>query len=161
VLPQQAVVGIPAIPGFNHTGVVDALAALDHSTIPPKIGPPYPVYVGRTDGDGHTIAGLRMPALDAPTATYFGFNYRKAGYAEGELCDLAGTTLPLAKTKAERLVSGDPRPSLEERYPTPRDYVAAVEASARRLVEDREWSLRKAWSFRNDLTGWSGRAYSR
>jgi hypothetical protein len=78
-----------------------------------------------------------MPALDAPTATYFGFNYRKAGYAEGELCDLVGTTLPLAKTKAERLVSGDPRLSLEERYPTARDYVAAVEASARRLVEDR------------------------
>jgi Alpha/beta hydrolase domain len=102
VLPQQAVVGIPAIPGFNYTGVVDTVAALDHSTIPPKIGPPYPVYVGRTDGDGHTIAGVRMPALDAPTATYFGFNYRKAGYAEGELCDLVGTTLPLAKTKAER-----------------------------------------------------------
>jgi hypothetical protein len=32
---------------------------------------------------------------------------------------------------------GRPRPSLEERYPTPGDYVAAVEASARKLVEDR------------------------
>jgi hypothetical protein len=86
---------------------------------------------------GHTIAGIRMPALEAPTATYFGFNYRKAGYAEGELCNLAGTTLPFAKTKAERLASGDPRPSLEERYPTPRDYIAAVEASARKLVQER------------------------
>ena len=78
-----------------------------------------------------------MPVLEAPTATYFGFNYRKAGYAEGELCNLAGTTLPFAKTKAERLASGDPRPSLEERYPTPRDYTAAVEAAARRLVQER------------------------
>jgi len=95
------------------------------------------VYVGRTDGEGHTVAGLRMPALDAPIATYFGFNYRRAGYAEGELCDLSGATLPLAKTKAERLASADPRPSLEERYPTPRDYFAAVEASAHKLVQDR------------------------
>jgi hypothetical protein len=99
VPPQQSIVGIPAIPGFNYTGVINALAAVDHSTIPPKIGASYPVFVGRTDEDGHTVAGIRMPALEAPTSTYFGFNYRKAGYAEGELCDLAGTSLPFAKTK--------------------------------------------------------------
>jgi hypothetical protein len=137
VPPQPDIVGIPGIPGFKYTGVINKVAALDHSTIPPKIGAAYPVYVGRTDGDGHTVAGIRMPVLEAPTATYFGFNYRKAGYAEGELCNLAGTTLPFAKTKAERLASGDPRPSLEERYPTPHDYTAAIATSARKLVQER------------------------
>ena len=92
---------------------------------------------GAPTGMGTRSRAFGCPHSNASTATYFGFNYRKAGYAEGELCDLVGTTLPLAKTKADRLVSGDPRPSLEERYPTPRDYVAAVEASTRRLVEDR------------------------
>jgi alpha/beta hydrolase family protein len=138
VPPQQDLVGIPSIPVFKYTGVINTVAALDYSTIPPKIGASYPVYVGRTDGDGHTVAGIRVPALDAPTATYFGFNYRKAGYAEGELCDFyGGSTLPLVKTKAARLAAGDPRPSLEERYPTPPDHIAAVEASARKLVQDR------------------------
>ena len=136
VAPEPDIVGIPGISGFNYTGVINKVAALDDSTVPPKIGASYPVYVGRTDGDGHTVAGIRMPALEAPIATYFGFNYRKAGYAEGELCNTIGTTLPFAKTKAERLTAGDPRPSIEERYPNPGDYISAVEASARKLVQD-------------------------
>jgi hypothetical protein len=40
-------------------------------------------------------------------------------------------------TDHARLAAGDPRPSLEERYPTPPDHIAAVEASARKLVQDR------------------------
>ncbi len=44
---------------------------------------------------------------------------------------------PIAKTKAERMASGDPRPSLEERYGTHDQYVAAVRAAAGKLVGER------------------------
>ncbi|MGE0718381.1 MAG: alpha/beta hydrolase domain-containing protein [Alphaproteobacteria bacterium] len=137
VPPDPEKVGIPPMPGFRYTGRINTLALLDHSTWPPRTGAAYPVMVGRTDGDGHTLGGIRMPVLEAPLASHFGFNYRKAGYAEGALCDLIGTRLPLAKTKAERTASGDPRPSIEERWPTPQSYKAAVEAAAARLVGDR------------------------
>jgi hypothetical protein len=39
-----------------------------------------------------------------------------------------------AKTKAERLASGDPRLSLEERYGTHDSYVTRVRAAAEHLV---------------------------
>jgi hypothetical protein len=35
------------------------------------------------------------------------------------------------------MAAGDPRLSLEERYPTPQAYVAKVEAAAERLVAER------------------------
>ena len=44
--------------------------------------------------------------------------------------------IPFAKTKAERVASGDPRPSLEERYQTHDGYVRALGAAARSLVKD-------------------------
>jgi hypothetical protein len=42
--------------------------------------------------------------------------------------------VPFAKTLAERLASGDPRLSLEERYGTHEGYVAAVRAAAANAV---------------------------
>jgi hypothetical protein len=38
--------------------------------------------------------------------------------------------VPFARTRAERLASGDPRLSLEERYGTHEGYVRAVRAAA-------------------------------
>ena len=62
---------------------------------------------------------------------------RKAGYAEGELCENNGSMLPFAATREERLKSNDRRPSLAERYPQPQDRTAAVAKAARQLVQDR------------------------
>jgi hypothetical protein len=45
--------------------------------------------------------------------------------------------LPLARTRAERQASGDPRPSLEERYASHDDYLAKVRAAAEALAADR------------------------
>ena len=45
-----------------------------------------------------------------------GWNVTAAGFDKGKICMLNGGFIPFAKTKAERLASGDPRPSLEERY---------------------------------------------
>jgi hypothetical protein len=70
---------------------------------------------------------------------------RKAGFSEGDSCDLTGGFIPFFKKKADRLAARDPRPSLEERYRTHADYVSAVTAAAdsllgRRLLlqEDRD-----------------------
>jgi len=83
------------------------------------------------------VAGLHLPTLEAPIATHMGWNLRKAGFGEGELCDNTGSMLPFAKTREERLKSGDPRLSLQERYPQANDRAAALERAAMKLVQDR------------------------
>jgi hypothetical protein len=50
---------------------------------------------------------------------------------------LNGGYMPFAATKAQRLASGDPRLSLEERYGTHEAYVAKVKAAAMQAVADR------------------------
>ena len=48
-----------------------------------------------------------------------------------------GSFAPFARTKAEREAKGDPRPSIEERYPSHEAYVAAVtRVCEERLGED-------------------------
>ena len=46
----------------------------------------------------------------------------------------SGDVLPFASTKEEREAKGDPRLSLEERYPSHQLYVEAVARSAAQLV---------------------------
>ncbi len=50
------------------------------------------------------------------------------------LCPLLGGVAPFAATREERMKTGDPRPSLEERYRSSAEYVAKVDAAARGLV---------------------------
>jgi hypothetical protein len=88
------------------------------------------------DADGNEIGGVRLPDLAAPLGTYTGWNPRRAGFAEGELC-LLGSYIPFAATKSERRAAGDPRPSLEERYPSHDAYVEAVARAAHELREAR------------------------
>jgi hypothetical protein len=137
VTPEEDSASFPKIAGFTYSGLVNRPTLIDHTVMPPKPGAAYPVFVAKRDTDGHDLAGIRLPLLDAPTATLLGFNYRKSGFAQGELCDNIGSALLLAKTRAARLAANDPRPSLEERYPHPGDYVVAVETSAQALVQAR------------------------
>jgi len=48
-----------------------------------------------------------------------------------------GSFIPFAVTKEQRSATGDPRPSLAERYGTHSHYVKAVETAAERLVAER------------------------
>jgi hypothetical protein len=104
---------------------------------PPAPGAAYPVLMPQVDADGNTLDGLRNTNVEAPLGTYVGWNVRKAGFSEGDSCDLTGAFIPFARTLAERLAAGDPRPSLQERYPTHQDYVARIAAAAGSLVERR------------------------
>jgi hypothetical protein len=93
--------------------------------------------VPQVDADGNHTDGLRNTAVQVPLGTYTGWNVRKTGFSEGDSCDLLGAFIPFFRTKAERLAAGDPRPSLEERYPTHESYVEKVSAAAAKLVADR------------------------
>ena len=105
------------------------------SVLPPKlVGTPYPVFVPKADADGNDIAGIRMPEVAVPVATYTGWALRADGL---DGCDSNGQKLDFAKTKAARLASGDPRPSLEERYADHATYVELVGRAARALKEQR------------------------
>jgi hypothetical protein len=137
VSPTAEAVGFPKIPGFAYTGVVARPTVIDDKVMPPVRGAVYPVFVPKTDPDGRSIAGLRLPTLEAPIGTHTGWNLRKAGFGDGELCDNFGSVLPFAKTREERLKSGDPRPSLAERYPEAADRMAIIERAAKQLVQDR------------------------
>ena len=95
----------------------------------------YGTRVSAVDGDGNEVAGIRLPPIAVPLATYTGWNVYKA--QPTELCDRDGSSIPFARTKAERAATGDPRPSIEERYGSRAAYVAKVKAAADALVAGR------------------------
>ena len=47
-----------------------------------------------------------------------------------------GSTIPLPETESIRAATGDPRPSIEQRYGDADGYVAAIVTAAERLVAD-------------------------
>jgi hypothetical protein len=95
----------------------------------------YETRVPAVDADGNETAGIRLPPIAVPLATYTGWNVYRA--QPTELCDRNGTYAPFAKTRAERERSGDPRPSVAERYSSRAAYVARVKAAADGLVGER------------------------
>ena len=127
----------PPILGLRYRGAHAPAQLVDHGVVPPGVRGEYTVLLPRVDADGNAVGGLRVPALEAPRATYTGWNPRAEGFAPGALCANTGAALPFAATRAEREAARDPRPSLEERYPTPEAYVSAVRAAADRLVAER------------------------
>jgi len=70
-----------------------------------------------------------------PLGTHTGWNVYRA--QPDELADRDGSFIAFARTKAEREATGDPRPSLEERYGNGDAYVAQVKAAAEALVAER------------------------
>ena len=135
VEPGQASTGFPRIPGVTYMGLKTTRYLLNYGpnfyttgipTInPPVITPPYqdnpangpiyPSFVPKTDADGNDLAGVRLPEVQVPLATYTGWALR-AGPQSNDGCEAAGQSIPFPKTKADRLASGDPRLSIEERY---------------------------------------------
>ena len=130
--------GFPDIPGATFSGAINGLTDRDYTTQPPSAipGRDYPLLVPTVDSDGNEITGIRSPDIGAPIGTYTGWNYRGENYAEGALM-IVGSFIPFAATAAERKKTGDPRPSLEERYPDHAHYVEAVRTAAKELNDDR------------------------
>ena len=137
VLPAIDDVGFPRLPGFAYTSRLARPTVIKSEEMPPTKGAAYPVFVPKTDADGRDIAGLRLPTLEAPAATHTGWNLRKAGFGEGELCDNNGAMISFAATREERLKNNDPRLSMAERYPNEGDRAGAIAKAAQQLVQDR------------------------
>lgn len=151
VPPTQAAMGFPAIPGvplpdgiltrFFQYDLGPKFHYNDLSGIvtmqPPPIRQILPLLVTRVDADGNEVAGVASTLHQVPLGTYTGWNTNASGFYKGHIRTNTGAVIPFAKTKAERLASGDPRPSLEERYGTHEKYVAQVRAATERLVRGR------------------------
>ena len=152
----------PGIPGVAFPTRVNGLDALGfgptfgsgggrQTVLPPTRNGSYQVLVPTTDRDGHDVAGIHTVDIMAPVGTNTGWNLMAPGPRGRDLCSLTGAFFPFARTRAERMASGDPRLSLEERYGDHAGFVAAVrqaadESVARRflLPEDAEVLVRLA-----------------
>jgi hypothetical protein len=149
--PARIAMGFPAIPGAPiPDNLVNSLPNYDFgadfrysdlsgaiSIQPPVVRGAIPMLVPRTDADGNEIAGVPLVLHQAPLGTYLGWNVAASGYLKGRACGFSGGFMPFALTKEQRLASGDPRPSLEERYGTHEGYVQKVREAAKRLVSER------------------------
>ena len=85
VPPTADDVGFPHIPGFAYTSRMARPTVIKSDEMPPAKGAAYPVFVPKTDADGRDVAGLHLPTLEAPAATYTGWNLRKARFWRGRI----------------------------------------------------------------------------
>jgi alpha/beta hydrolase family protein len=144
VRPQA--VKFPNIPGVEFSRSIHEAYRVDYgpqfklgivSLEPPRVGKAFTMCVPQVDSDGIDLGGIRMPEVAVPLATYTGWNLRepKTG-APNELVDFAGSYILFPRTAAERKKSGDPRPSIEERYRGREDYLSRVKDAALKLVRE-------------------------
>jgi hypothetical protein len=148
-IPREAVLAqLAAIPGLEVLDPED-LPRLRRLELGPRVdagiarlpvqtGDAYPSCVSAVDVDGNEVAGIRVPDVSVPLATHAGWvpRHRETGGA-GQLLDMMGTSLPFAPTAAERQASGDPRPSIAERYRDRDEYLARARAAAQLLAAER------------------------
>jgi hypothetical protein len=155
-LPQSGM-GFPNIPGVTYTGLKTTRYHFDYglafyetgiATVNPPLfafttpsyqddarnGPIYPSFIPKTDSDGNDIAGVRLPDVTVPLATYTGWALRRGAQAN-DGCEAAGQFIPFAMTEGQR--GSDPRPSLAARYATFADYHAKVRRALNDMVSDR------------------------
>jgi hypothetical protein len=107
------------------------------SSVPPAIKGVIPTLVPKVNADGNEVSGLRSLLHSVPLGTYTGWNPTVGGPLAGRQRTLSGGYIPFARTRAEREASGDPRPSIEERYPGLWAYYSAAASRAAELVRDR------------------------
>lgn len=153
VLPESLVDVFQAIPGVNFPRPLRRIFRLDFgpnegvpANVPPVTDAPYPCLVPAVDRDGNEMCGIRLPFHSAPLATYTGWNLRHADTGgEGQILasggasggTLVGSTIPFPATREDREASGDPRLSIEERYPSREDYLERVRQAAQVLINER------------------------
>lgn len=112
--------GFPAIEGAT---VVRKTNRIEY----PAAGPErvYRTLVSRVDADGNEVAGIRLPDIAVPLATYTGWNEYKPPYPRGELADRDGSCFAFSAAK------------IASRYRDRAAYVAKVQAAVDALVNDR------------------------
>ena len=139
--------GFPAIPGVQVSTLVHKAYRADYgpgfyskgivTQEPPKIGKAFPVLVPAVDKDGNDRAGVALPELSVPLATYSGWNtFNERSGPTHEISSMKGAFIPFARTKAERKAHGDPRPSIEERYLNRDHYLGKIASAALQSADE-------------------------
>ena len=105
--------------GILHTGdLLDFGPQFDKgiiSIIPPAmpIAMPYKIFVPKTDADGNDIAGIRVPNVSVPIATYTGWGLRAGNAADPvpivDGCDATGQLHSVPEH--DRAANGNRRPA--------------------------------------------------
>lgn len=150
---NKAALGFPTLPGLRATAPEadfimpvhdydwgEQFRQVDGSGVPTQV-PPHirqvlPMFAPKVDTDGNELGGVPVVLLEAPLGTYLGWNIAAAGFHKDQICNYVGGMLPFARTVQERVASGDPRPSLQERYGSHAGYVAAVRQASERAVNE-------------------------
>jgi hypothetical protein len=143
--------GFPIIPHYpfqgnqlNFAELFDFGPEIDYRTEsgiiklqPPIVDRVLPTYAVKVNSDGNEFTGVPSVLLQAPLATYTGWNTFADGIYKGQQCALTASSFPFQETKALRLAAADPRPSVEERYGTHDGYVCVVTNAANKEVKKR------------------------
>ena len=141
-LPDLSALSVPSGAAATPTAVsltsralANPLALTDYSNAVPLVDASrgYKIRVPRVDANGNEIAGIRMPELAVPVATYAGWNLRAQGHAKGESCGTSGAAIPFAVDPATK-ASRDTRATLAQLYRGRADYQARFGAAADALV---------------------------
>jgi hypothetical protein len=102
---------------------------------PPVVKSAFAILVPQVDADGNELAGIRVPELAVPVATYTGWNlFNEKSGPTHVVSSMQGSFIPLARTRADRERAGDPRPSVAERYRGRDQYLAEIAKAASDLV---------------------------
>jgi hypothetical protein len=132
LVPQNQI-DFPAIPGVRSPLSIPAGYRADLEG--PQAAHPLPLLVPQVDGDGNELAGIQLPDVAVPLATYTGWNFRSPTIGQpAELLPLTGSYIPFPVTRAAREAARDPRFSIEERYGSRARYQALVTDRASALV---------------------------
>jgi hypothetical protein len=126
-------VRFPALPGVGDPRRITGPAMMGSTGAVPLT-----FLVPQVDADGNETSGIRVPDQAVPLGTVTGWNFRAAAVGNSaELYPLLGSYIPFAQTRAAREASGDPRRSIEERYPSRASYLQRVRDAAAALVKGR------------------------
>ncbi len=117
--------GFPALPGAAVVRVTNRVTPPGDWVNPTPTERAYRTLVSRVDADGNEVAGIRLPDIAVPLATYTGWNEYRAPYPVGELADRDGSYLAF------------PAGKIAERYSSRADYAAKVRAVTETLVRER------------------------
>jgi hypothetical protein len=104
-------------PRWQSQGIAD--------NVPPKVGPRYVSLVPQVGADGTELAGIKLPEIAVPLATFTGWRMYSPSFSL-TLQRNRGSVFPLPRTVEERKAAGDPRESIAERYPTRAAYMLEV-----------------------------------
>jgi hypothetical protein len=133
---HQDSTGFPKLPGVRYPEVIQQPVWANYDKQPPQVEGKYVVLVPKSDADGNDLGTLLPPEVTTPLATYTGWNLRRKEVgADGMLANLLGSYIPFARTKEERTKTGDPRPSLEERYGSFEQYLKRYDTGVASLKD--------------------------